>query len=182
MIKKSNRNVGRFKELPNSHVYISNSNGCPQYYLKTDSVSKQYIRKKDIKNYTRFAQRDYENDMNRKLKILENNLVKFLELYDVNVINEYDMFSEAKKQIIKPLVMTDQQFIARWYEEHLGECNQYPKDEELETNRGEIVRSKSEKIIADALDKFGVPYQYEPMLELGYSTIYPDFVVLNVRK
>ncbi|SFH72967.1 hypothetical protein SAMN04487830_106120 [Pseudobutyrivibrio sp. OR37] len=44
-----------------------------------------------------------------------------------------------------------------------------------------MVRSKSEKIIADALEKYNVPYQYEPMLELGYNTIYPDFVVLNLR-
>lgn len=32
LLKKSNRNLLRYKDLPNSHVYISNSNGCPQYY------------------------------------------------------------------------------------------------------------------------------------------------------
>lgn len=49
------------------------------------------------------------------------------------------------------------------------------------TSRGGFVRSKSEKIIADALEKYNIPYQYEPVLELGYNTVYPDFVVLNVR-
>ncbi|SDB49938.1 hypothetical protein SAMN02910298_02531 [Pseudobutyrivibrio sp. YE44] len=173
--------MGRYKDLPNSHVYISNSNGCPQYYLKNEGAPRQYVRKKDIKHITRFAQRDYEEDMNRKLKLLERNLADFLELYDVNVVNAYDRFDDSKKHIIKPLIETDGQFIDKWYDEHPGECNQYPKDEELKTNRGEIVRSKSEKIIADALDKYGVPYRYEPLLELGYSTIYPDFVILNTR-
>ena len=51
-----------------------------------------------------------------------------------------------------------------------------------QTNRGEYVKSKSEKIIADILDKYEVPYEYETLLTLyGYHDIYTDFVVLNKR-
>ena len=72
-------------------------------------------------------------------------------------------------------------YIERWLEQHPGNQNTFPEEGLYQTNRGEMVRSKSEKIIADALAKYKVPYQYEPMLELGYSTVYPDFVALNLR-
>jgi len=50
------------------------------------------------------------------------------------------------------------------------------------TNRGEAVRSKSEKIIADRLNALNIPYIYEYPLQLsGSQTIYPDFLILNSR-
>lgn len=50
------------------------------------------------------------------------------------------------------------------------------------TNRGERVRSKSEKIIADMLSLKGVPYRYEaPFAMRGIGTVYPDFTVLNIN-
>ena len=181
LLKKSNRNLLRYKDLPNSHVYISNSNGCPQYYLKNEFEARKYVRKKDIKNISKFAQRDYEVSMNLKLKAFERKLRVFLEDYDLGSLTDYDSYSDAKKALIKPLIMPDVDFIEKWKEQYAGGRNTFPEEGLYQTNRGEMVRSKSEKIIADALEKYNVPYQYEPMLELGYNTIYPDFVALNLR-
>lgn len=47
--------------------------------------------------------------------------------------------------------------------------------------RGERVRSKTEKIIADKLYSMGIPYRYEyPVKIKGYGMIYPDFMLLNI--
>ena len=44
------------------------------------------------------------------------------------------------------------------------------------------MRSKSEKIIADTLERRRIPYRYECPLELkGKRIIHPDFTVLNKR-
>ena len=44
------------------------------------------------------------------------------------------------------------------------------------------VRSKSEKIIADTLERRGIPYKYEYPLKLKSGfIIYPDFLILNKR-
>ena len=52
----------------------------------------------------------------------------------------------------------------------------------LITEKGEYVRSKSEKIIADTLTKNNINYVYELPLRLkGYGTVKPDFTVLNKR-
>ena len=45
------------------------------------------------------------------------------------------------------------------------------------------MRSKSEVIIADLLDKYNVPYLYEYPVELvDIGTVHTDFRTLNVRK
>ncbi|SDI74616.1 hypothetical protein SAMN05421493_1266 [Pseudobutyrivibrio sp. 49] len=181
LLKKSNRNVARYKDLPNSHVYISYSNGSPQYYLKSADKPRHYVKRKDVRNIAKYAQRDYENEMNKQLVFLEKKLTHFLDWYDIEKIKEYDNYSPAKRALIKPLVPSDYLFAEEWYKEHPGQRNSYPEEGMYQTNRGEMVRSKSEKIIADALAKYGVPYQYEPVLELGYNTVYPDFAVLNLR-
>ena len=49
------------------------------------------------------------------------------------------------------------------------------------TERGERVRSKSEKIIADKLYSLGIPYRYEYPLVLSNGVkIYPDFTILRM--
>ena len=47
------------------------------------------------------------------------------------------------------------------------------------TEKGERVRSKSEKILADYLYRHGIPYKYERPLYLeGFGIVYPDFTIL----
>ena len=54
-------------------------------------------------------------------------------------------------------------------------------DIEIITERGERVRSKSEKIIADKLFSLGIPYRYEYPLDLsGGVRVYPDFTILKL--
>ncbi|MCL2493151.1 MAG: hypothetical protein FWF33_03795 [Clostridiales bacterium] len=45
------------------------------------------------------------------------------------------------------------------------------------TNSGLRVRSKSERTIADALDKNGIPYRYEAALTLGDENRFPDYTI-----
>lgn len=48
------------------------------------------------------------------------------------------------------------------------------------TEKGERVRSKSEKILADYFYRKNILYKYEKPLYLkGYGTVYPDFTFLS---
>ena len=42
------------------------------------------------------------------------------------------------------------------------------------------VRSKSEVMIADALEQAGIPYRYECPLQLGRAILHPDFTLLRI--
>ena len=47
------------------------------------------------------------------------------------------------------------------------------------TLRGELVRSKSEVIIADTLFTYKIPFRYECHLDLNGVIVYPDFTILH---
>ena len=50
------------------------------------------------------------------------------------------------------------------------------------TEKGERVRSKSEKILADYFYRKNILYKYEKPLHLkGYGTVYPDFTFLSKK-
>lgn len=183
LIKKSNGNLSKYKNLPQGQVHISNCRGIPRYYfVNKDQGSKIYLGFKQVKTIKKYIQYDYELAVNKKLKELHHRLEKFIRFYDIDQItNIYNDLQDGRKKYVEPLIKPDDLFIEEWLTNHPGLQNPYPEKGMYQTNHGEMVRSKSEKIIADALDKYKIPYQYEPLLELGYNTVYPDFVVLNTK-
>ncbi|MCR5255210.1 MAG: hypothetical protein K6D96_04690 [Acetatifactor sp.] len=183
LIKTSNKNVAKYRDLPDGHIHVSKSHGYAQYYfVDKEQGSRKYMGSDGEKLVRKYIQRDYENAMNRKLKTLRMRLQRFICTYDIaDLTGMYEHLSEGRRRYVEPLIEPGEQLIEKWMEDNMGQKNPFPKDGIFKTYRGEMVRSKSEKIIADTLEKMKVPYQYEPMLELGYSTVYPDFAVLNKR-
>ena len=55
----------------------------------------------------------------------------------------------------------------------------YPEKRRIRTLRGDLVRSKSEAMIADFLFTQGIPYRYECPLKLGDRVVYPDFMIIH---
>ena len=55
--------------------------------------------------------------------------------------------------------------------------NQYPQWLTHQTLKGELVRTKSEALVANLLYNKGIPYHYEENLELPEGVIAPDFKV-----
>ena len=49
----------------------------------------------------------------------------------------------------------------------------------IRTLRGEMVRSKAEAMIANAIFQHGIAYRYESTLYLGDSLVYPDFLMIR---
>ena len=57
-----------------------------------------------------------------------------------------------------------------------------PEHLKYSTEKGELVRSKSELLIADMYYSLGIPYKYEAGVKLrGGIVRYPDFTLLRVR-
>ena len=183
LIKQNEKNLAKLKNLPEYGVKASTARGCHQYYLIDKETGKrEYAGFAKSKLVNRLIQRDYAVAVDKKLVELRKKLSKFVANYNTDEIEDlYEKLSAARKSVVVPIIEPNDMFIEKWLEQHPGQQNPFPEVGIYQTNRGEMVRSKSEKIIADALEKYNVPYQYEPMLELGYNTIYPDFVALNLR-
>lgn len=92
----------------------------------------------------------------------------------------YDDLHDARKGLFSPLQPTKQQVLAQWIQQPYFP-NPMPKSStEMKTKRGEIVRSKTEKILADMFYDAGIPYKYEcPLWIRKEQPIYPDFTFLD---
>ena len=101
-------------------------------------------------------------------------------------IGRCDSMPEQKGIFVTKYELTDEEYAKMW-EDSKNNLGRIEPDEQLKelgliTEKGEYVRSKSEKIIADTLTKNNINYVYELPLRLkGYGTVKPDFTVLNKR-
>ena len=182
-LEKMKRQSEAFLEkAPQGRLEHSSSNGCNQYYQILSDRKRVYIPTSNQQMIRALAQKEYERKFLKSLNKEIQNITKTLELLKCSEIDKiYSKINDAKKAYVEPRVLSDEEYIRNWLsEEYSGKA--FDDDiMEIITDRGERVRSKSEKIIADKLNLLGVPYKYECPLKLNRKiTIYPDFTLLNM--
>jgi len=168
------------------HLRIAQANGGHkiQYYHFTDSknLKGKYIPYSNLEFARQLAQKDYDKKL---IKILEKQIValnKYILLSE-NKINEiYNKMPFSRQQLVVPITLTNEQFIQEWKKVTWQGLPFKEKQPAFTTANGELVRSKSEEIIADTLKRMRIPYRYEYPLDLKDGrTLYPDFTCLNIH-
>ena len=98
-----------------------------------------------------------------------------------------DVFQSLNKvvqDLVTPIKNTDEAFARDWYKKYKFAVNHRKEvNSPLVTARGDVVKSKSEVIIANRLYSLGIPYLYESSFasEEDFRARYPDFFILNKR-
>lgn len=185
LLRQLKKRERAYDKLPEGVIRVTADRGKHQYFFRKEGDPKSiYIREKDRELACKLVQREFDRNALKKLEEMRGALTRFLKNYDVNAMADlYENLCEGRKAIVTPLEITDAAYVEKWLEEHRGEQNPYPEQGKYETEQGEYVRSKSEKILADTFYKMKVPYRYEARLSLGPNyNAYPDFTCLNVRK
>ncbi len=178
------------KKTPEGSLRIIKAKGkYPQYYHyqsedENQEKSLRYLSKKEMKLAQRLAQKQYDVDVMACLKKRIDAIRNFLGQYkETDIYDIFEKLSEERKALVIPVIETDEMFECAWRESIRANSNDFPKTVEFYTEAGESVRSKSEKILADGFRRMGIPYVYEPELELADgSRIYPDFALLHKGK
>ncbi|MCQ2539769.1 MAG: hypothetical protein MJ114_04900 [Acetatifactor sp.] len=173
---------------PEGHLRVSNNGERTTYYHCAACYDDRYpggkyIRKKDRALASQLAQKEYEQDLQLELEGEKHRLEKVLKnCGHKKSADIYGMLSPARKHLVTPLVYPVDIYREIWESQpYQGKAIQ-SNAVSFETERGELVRSKSEKILADKFYVLNIPYKYEHPFELrGYGTVYPDFTILNVR-
>lgn len=187
------RTAAVLKQGIEGHLEVNYNRKHYRYYFNISKKDKQsgnanskrsYI--KDIGFAKKLAERDYSKVvMNKGLCELKH-IDALIKIYQESTVDEvYRDLHPGRKLIVDPILPDDDLFADMWLVEASKEAlrykNAYPIQLPLQTDNHEIVRSKSEKIIADKLRAEGVPYVYEKPIRLGGVVKYPDFTVLNKR-
>ena len=170
---------------PNGFLRVSQSGNRIQYYQRTDpkNPTGKYLGKGDLPLARALAQKDYHTKVFHSARAEHTAITKFLSLLpEIPAEKVYEILHPNRQSLIVPIQQTDEQFINAWvsysYQGKFIDDN----TPELYTSRGERVRSKSEIIIADSLNRESIPYRYEcPLTLSGIGNVYPDFTVLNTR-
>lgn len=185
LITQSTTRIRKYSNYEDIHVQSNMSRGRNQfYYIDKKTHKKEFIKGKDMKRFSKYIQRDYDFAVNKKLLQIQKKLMRIekdIQGIDLGQVKEiYEMQTPSKKSYITPIIPSDEDFIARWYEEHKGAQNTFPIEGNIYTERGEHVRSKSEKILADLFYKYDIPYVYEPKIKMNNGhMVCPDFALLN---
>lgn len=141
---------------------------------------KSYITKKNDRLVNQLAQKEYDNDIEVLVdQILKG--IKFLNnIYEESLVdNCYQKFDDDIQKRIKPIRPTREQY-AKFWKEQPYEKNTYKHNNTIYTRSGELVRSKSERLIADILYEKNIPYRYDSIIRLKNGVKFsPDFVVLT---
>lgn len=166
---------------------LARSANTIQYQQKQKDGTRVYIKKSNAALIKALAQKEYDQKILKTIDAEERRIRKFLNKYNPNSLLEvYDSMPEQKGIFVTKYELSDEEYAKMW-EESKNNLGRIEPDEQLKelgliTEKGEYVRSKSEKIIADTLTKNNINYVYELPLRLkGYGTVKPDFTVLNKR-
>lgn len=187
-----------YEKAPQGRIRISQNGGHPEYYLVTEtgSLRGKYLPHSQETLARQLAQKDYDARLIKQLQKEIDTLQNYLrQTGGGRAITElYDSLCPARRALITPVTLTDDQYVANWQEVSWTGRPFSPDSPLLLTARGERVRSKSEVIIADTLFHHKIPYRYEFPLTLKRTdvdrsadaygstvTLHPDFLCLNTR-
>ncbi len=183
LLAKSNKKMEELRSVPDHEIRIHKSNGHDQYHLIDKATGeKRYVKSGDVSSLRDIAQKGYEKRISKELMLMKQSLETFIRNYNVPKLSEvYEHMANGRKALIEPLIETDEMFINRWQNVIYEELKFYDETE-FYTGGGIRVRSKSELIIANMLEQYGIPYKYEKPLHLrGTGEVRPDFSCLKVR-
>ena len=154
-----------------------------QYYLRKDAKDNNgiYMPKTELKQAERMIQREYDEKIVKKAKAEKFALERLYRLYQKGCVdNVYDCLPKGKQVMVTPIRETEEQFLERWRNMKYDRLSFKSDMPEYYTNRGERVRSKSEVIIANLLDKLQIPYIYEmPLILSDGIIVHPDFTLID---
>ncbi len=182
---------GGLRDAPEGFLrVVTNNSGRTQYYVKNKSDEEvhpqgHYLKKENITLANRIAQRDYDESMLAEIKKEIKVIDTYLKKCNPDLLErEYDKLSKSRRMLVKPWIKPLDEYVKEWQKiQYSGKTFNDDNTQAIYTEKGERVRSKSEKIIADKLFMKGIPYRYEYPLKIkGYGEIYPDFLCLNKAK
>ncbi len=191
MIRQINE---RLSKAPEGRLRISTDSGYVRYYrIQPGSRNKgKYIHCGEADMIKLLAQKDYDRKILAMLE-KEQHLLRKAAGYYRNTAKEtffagpeelvWGGLAETRKRNVEPICPDTDSYINNWLGETFERKEFRDGDTEYETGSGIRVRSKTELIIAEMLEKKKIPYHYEKPLWLkGQGIIHPDFTVLNVKE
>ena len=174
----------RLASAPKGRLRLSKTHNHIQYYCCTEkNTSGKYISKENELLARQLAQKSYDEKILQLAHKRLEQIKKIMKDYTEDEIEIIYLKEHSERQkLIQPVETTWEQKMNAWMKKEYQGKEFTENTPVILTERGERVRSKSEKIIADYFYRNGIEYKYEcPLYLKGMGTVYPDFTFLSRR-
>lgn len=185
--KAKNEIIKRIDKYPEGIIHICKSNGNLQYRLRnrTGEKADEYLKFTD-KRINIYLQKKNDEESLKLINKELANIKHFLEKSGDPITKLQSIYSQkptdVKKRVI-PIDVNDEDYVEMWLSQPYIKKEIKSENQIYRSEKGDIVRSKSELNIANTLFKYHIPYKYEcPFTFRTGRRVYPDFTVLQVKK
>ena len=168
-----------YKECPQGDLYIRKKQGREQFYEKLKTCDRSIsgnrekaskLMRKRVLEYEIHCREEFCGKVEAAVRGFEHAMVRdesrsySLTLKRIYSMREFHSFTFDKAA-------------EKWRNENYP-TNPYKTEKCIYlTDSGGMVRSKSEKLIADRLWGFGIDFRYEAQIVIGGKVFYPDFTI-----
>lgn len=168
---------------PEGYLRISKDKNYVRYYHCTDNKNGNYIPRNNKELPGLLAQKAYNKTVLKKAETRLHQIRKIIQDYSDDEIEQiYTAMRKERRTLVTPIEPAWNQLLVKWYAEEHQRKEFRENTPVILTEKGERVRSKSEKILADYFYRKNILYKYEKPLYLkGYGTVYPDFTFLSKK-
>ncbi len=177
-------NISKSKAaIPEGRLRISVDHGVTRFYQCIDDRYGEYIPREKIQLPRQLAQKAYNETVLKTAETRVKRITRCLKDYSDDEIEQlFTSLHPERQKLITPVEPTFRQLQEQWYSEpYVGKAFKEGLPV-IYSEKGERVRSKSEKILADFFYRNNILYKYEKPLNLsGYGIIYPDFTFLSKK-
>ncbi len=169
-------------DYPAGRLRIKRQKDSVYYYHVTDNRKKNgELLKGDDPLIKLLAQKEYLQTLLRIAETEQKVLGQALDNYPSPVMEGlYETYNQQRQSLISPIILPDGEYLRRWMEKPYRPKPISDNIPVYLTMKNERVRSKSEQIIADHLNKKGIPYKYECPIYVGNQVLHPDFTILRM--
>lgn len=174
----------RLSQAPEGTLRLSKCQNHIQYYHSTGKTKRgTYIAVGNEELPRKLAQKSYDEKILRLAEKRVSQIKSIAKDFEDDEIERIYLNEHIVRQkLIQPVEPTWEQMMDEW------KSKEY-KGKEFEegtsiilTEKGERVRSKSEKIMADYFFRNGIEYKYEcPLYLKGMGMVYPDFTFFSSK-
>ncbi|MBQ1524583.1 MAG: hypothetical protein IIZ55_05555 [Firmicutes bacterium] len=146
--------------------------------LKRTAGRYKYLKANELHIAARLAEKEHAIKLKKLCEAELASIEQYLKAADPSALSGYlEKLSPGRKALLEPVCDLDSILGKAWSEPPDQRLSPFEGNLRFRTKRGELVRSKSELIIANYLYDHGHHYQYETALHLASRTIYPDFTI-----
>lgn len=185
--RQLNEQRQELKEMPNGYLTIRNdlkqptpvwvrrksaTNGCGKIKYDRriiagrDSLVQQLARKKYLEKSTKLLAEEIDR--------INNFLKDSIEPTPDNVLK---LLPKSYSSLPEDMFFPKRRDANQWAEGPYPQNTLYPEEKIHTTGRGLKVRSKSELFIADKLDTYILPFQYDGIIYFEHYAFSPDFMI-----